>query len=121
MQIEKYSFHCPSCSVCLSKAEVVELNTLRSNGDKGVIRLNISIGNYNYEHEPDVEFDKGEIVDFYCEHCKQAVHSDQYENFALLIMKVDTEIEFEILFSREAGKRKTYIITEDGIESYSQK
>ncbi len=121
MSLKNYKFFCSACSYCLSKEESIELKTIRQNGDVGIIHLNISLGDYTYLHEPPVDFEEGELVNFHCTECDAKMQSDQYEKFALIIMKVDELIEFELLFSREAGRRKTYIITEDGIESYSRK
>lgn len=121
MEIKNYNFHCPHCDQKLSNEGVIRLNTLRNNGEKGEIQLSTSFGNYSYSHEPKIQFIPGEIVSFSCPDCNKDVHSDQYENFALLKMKVSDNIDFDVLFSREAGKRKTYVLTEDGIESYSEK
>ncbi len=118
MDLSQYTFSCPHCNEPLSYQGVVTLNTVRENGEKGTIRLAASVGNYSYEHEPRVEFIDGEVVDFLCPKCNTTLETDQYEDFALLKMKVDKNIEFEVIFSRKAGKRKTYVITEDGIDSY---
>ena len=121
MSINSYKFYCSACSHCLSNDDKITLKTVRHNGDIGVIHMNVSIGDYTYEHEPPLEFENGELVHFHCPDCNHQMQSEQYEKFATIIMKVDDKIEFELLFSREAGRRKTYIITEDGIESYSRK
>lgn len=121
MSINQYKFYCTACSNCLSNKDRIELKTVRENGQVGVISMNVSIGDYTYTHEPLVEFEDGELVNFFCPSCDHLMKSEQYEKFASMIMKVDEKIEFELLFSREAGRRKTYIITEDGIESYSRK
>lgn len=97
------------------------LFTKRSNGEEGRMSLTTSFGNYAYQHDPDVKFTPGEVVSFSCPKCKKNVHSDKYRDYAMLKMYVTDKIVFDILFSREAGKRRTYIVTEDGIESYSEK
>lgn len=118
MDIKKFDFSCPHCTQTLNKDGVVILNTRRNNGDKGTIHLSATFGNYTYMHEPEIEFDTGELVDFFCPSCEENLTSEEHNNFALLKMTVDNNIDFEVIFSREAGNRKTYIITEDGIESY---
>ena len=97
------------------------LNTKRTTGEEGKIRLAATFGNYNYTHEPEIPFAPGEIVLFSCPECKKHVHSEKYKDYAVLKMHVSEKIIFDVLFSREAGKRRTYIVTEDGIESYSEK
>lgn len=118
MDLSQYNFYCPHCDAPLSVSGVIELITRRKNGDKGIIKLATKVGNYNYEHEPPTEFEAGEIVDFICPKCAKNLHTNQYKNFALLNMHVEQGISFEVIFSRTAGERKTYVITEDGVETY---
>lgn len=119
MNTAPYNFYCPKCNALLSEKGEVVLSTQRTNGQVGQIRLAASIGNYEYRHTPEVRFQPGEVVNFLCTSCKSDLNSSEYKNYALLKMKVDASIEFEVLFSREAGVKKTYVITEDGIETYS--
>lgn len=121
MEIKDCNFHCPHCETILNKDGEIVLNTKRSNGEEGHIRLATTFGNYSYSHEPKVQFGPGEVVAFSCPACKKLVHSDKYKDYAALKMHVTEKIIFDVLFSREAGKRKTYIVTEDGIESYSER
>ena len=118
MDIKKFIFSCPYCDGILSQNGVIRLKTERTNGDIGEINLSTSFGNYKYDHVPVVTFEKGEIVEFICPHCDTNLDSEEYLHFAQVKMKVDENIEFDVIFSRKAGLRKTYVITEDGIESY---
>lgn len=117
--LKNYQFHCPNCDTHLNEKESISLKTVRSNGDEGAMELSTTIGNYNYTHTPEVDFESGEVVDFLCPNCNHNLNSDEFENYAMLTMKVDENISFEVLFSRVAGVQKTYLVTEDGIESYS--
>lgn len=121
MEIKDCKFHCPHCSELLSRDGEIVLNTKRPNGQEGFISLATTFGNYSYSHKPDIPFAAGEVVAFSCPACKNQVHSDKYKDYALIKMHVSDSIIFDVLFSREAGKRKTYIVTEDGIESYSER
>ena len=118
MDFKNFEFSCPFCAEKLNNKGVVGLKTVRSNGERGEIFLSVAIGDYSYRHVPEVNFEKGEIVDFLCPNCENNLEAPNYDNFALLRMNVDQNIVFEVIFSREAGKRKTYVITEDGIETY---
>lgn len=118
MELKNFSFSCPSCKHTLNDSEEIELVTKRYSGEKGRIYMSIAFGNYTYRHIPETEFGNHEIVDFICPHCNENLAAPNYENFALLNMDVGNNITFEVIFSREAGKRKTYVITEDGIETY---
>ncbi|MBD3637305.1 MAG: hypothetical protein HUJ25_08140 [Crocinitomicaceae bacterium] len=115
----QYAFHCPSCGAHLNRNEKIVLKTRRSNGDEGEIEMSTSVGNYEYQHNPDVLFSPGEIVDFICTSCNAELNSKEFENYALLNLKVAENIVFDVLFSRQAGVQKTYLVTEDGIETYS--
>ena len=92
---------------------------MRVNGEEGLISLSTSVGNYSFKHEPEVDFEAGEVVSFLCTSCDTELNSEEFETYAKLVMVVDENIEFDILFSRKAGVQKTYLITEDGIETYS--
>ncbi|MDC3351874.1 hypothetical protein OAV92_01390 [Crocinitomicaceae bacterium] len=118
MNLGQYSFSCPQCRAELNNSKVITLNTERANRDKGVIQLSVGVGDYTFKHEPKTEFNEGEIVSFYCPHCKADLSAPQHKDFILLKMGVDENIQFDVIFSRKAGHRRTYVITEDGIESY---
>lgn len=120
MNLEKYSFYCTQCKNQLDVDGVIHLKTLRGNGEVGEIHLSTSFGNYNFKHIPKVSFEKNELVEFSCPSCNSLLHSPIKHNFVNIIMRVESKFDFEILFSRRAGVQKTYIVTEDGIESYGR-
>jgi hypothetical protein len=117
--IQKFNFHCPDCRQLLNSSKSIDLKTVRDNGDVGLMSLSTSVGNYSFKHEPEVDFEAGEVVSFCCTSCNTDLNSEEFENYAKLIMVVEENIEFDILFSRKAGVQKTYLITEDGTETYS--
>lgn len=117
--IQKYDFHCTSCNHKLSDEKNIILTTKRGDQKLGLIKLSTSVGNYNYVHEPYVEFEQGEMITFCCTVCDESQNSVEFPNYALLKMSVNKDIQFEVLFSRKVGVQKTYIVTEDGIETYS--
>ena len=116
--LDKYDFRCPKCREILNKAQNIVLTSIRKNGDVGRIYLSTSVGDYSYIHEPPDQFEDGELVTFCCTECGTHLNSDQFENYTQIIMSVNNSVEFDILFSREAGVQKTYLITEDGVETY---
>jgi len=120
MRLSDYSFYCPECKSKLDTNGVIHLKTERENGDEGDMFLSTTFGNYGYKHDPKVEFEKNELVEFSCPHCNSSLHSPIKKNFVNMIMRVESKFDFEILFSRRAGVQKTYIVTEDGIESYGK-
>jgi hypothetical protein len=118
MNLEKYSFFCPECKNQLDVDGVIHLKTERENGDIGEIYLSTKFGDYNFKHFPKTKFDKDELVEFSCPNCSSMLHSTLKPKFVNMVMRVEKQFDFEILFSRQAGCYKTYIVTEDGIESY---
>jgi hypothetical protein len=117
--IKNFDYHCPYCTEKLKKSGEIVLKTIRDNGSEGIIKMATSIGDYGYVHEPPTEFDPGEVVNFHCPYCEKELNSEEYENYALLKLYVQEGIQFDVLFSRKAGVHKTYLITEDGIETYT--
>jgi transcription initiation factor IIE alpha subunit len=120
MNFEKHNFYCPNCKSQLDSDNVIQLKTTRTNGNQGEIHLSTSFGNYNFHHYPKVTFEKNEMINFLCPKCDTLLHSSLKPKFVNLIMRVENQFDFEILFSREAGVQKTYIVTEDGIESFGR-
>ena len=120
MRLNKYDFFCPECSQRLDTNGVIHLKTTRENGDIGDIFLSTTFGNYGYKHDPKVDFTKDELVDFSCPGCGSNLHSNLKPEFVTLTMRVEKQFDFEILFSRKSGIQKTYIVTEDGVESYGK-
>lgn len=120
MKLEKYNFYCPKCSHQLDEEGSIHLLTERQNGDSGNMYLSTSFGTYSYKHEPDIVFLKNELVDFFCPSCKANIKSEEYPDYTIMTMRVEGKFDFDILFSRKAGMHKTYIVTEDGVESYGE-
>lgn len=120
MNLEKYNFFCPSCEHQLDEAGKIHLASERQNGEKGDMYLSTSFGSYSYKHVPAIQFLKNELVDFLCPSCHANLKSKTYPEYTLMTMRVENKFDFEILFSRKAGMHKTYIVTEDGVESYGE-
>ena len=120
MNLEKYNFFCPGCEHQLDESGRIHLKSERDNGEKGEMYLSTNFGTYSYKHEPEVHFSANELVDFFCPHCHASLRSKTYQEYTMMTMRVENKFDFEILFSRKAGMHKTYIVTEDGVESYGE-
>jgi hypothetical protein len=118
MELKDFRFSCPFCKQLLNNKDEIELITKRNTGAEGKIFMAVSFGNYTYRHVPKINFNKHEIVEFHCTHCNENLKAPSHPKFALLNMDVGNGINFDVIFSRESGRRKTYVITEDGIETY---
>ena len=77
-----------------------------------------TFGNYQYKHNPPIDFERNEFLNFYCPKCKTDLKSIQKPEYVSLLMRVENQFDFEILFSRKSSVQKTYIVTEDGVECY---
>lgn len=119
MELSNFNFSCPHCAKTLMTEDGIELITLRNSGETGMIRMASSIGNYSFKHEPPISFEQGEVIQFSCPFCHSDLASNEYPDYALLTMEVGNGIQFDVIFSRIAGRRETRIITEDGIETYT--
>ena len=120
MRLNNYSFYCPECTIQLDTNGVIHLKTERLNGGKGDIFLSTTFGSYEYKHDPPIQFNDHELIEFSCPNCNSLLHSALKPDFVCLLMRVEHQFDFEILFSREAGVQKTYVVTEDGIECYGK-
>lgn len=116
--MKQYDYHCSNCNQKLNVMGSVILYIERKNGQTGVLELNPTPGEYDFTTDPIMNFGENEEVDFYCPACKENLQSGKYPKYASLSLIVNKKIEFEVLFSRFFGDRKTYIMTEDMIEKY---
>jgi uncharacterized protein YlaI len=120
MKLSEYNFYCTECTSKLDTKGIIHLKTERLNGDRGDIFLSTTFGNYEYKHAPLIEFNNHELVEFCCPNCHSSLHSLTKPNYISLTMRVENKFDFEILFSRESGVQKTYIVTEFGMECYGK-
>ena len=119
--IKHCQYHCPNCEKSLMKGEKVELNFKRVSGtEKGRIQLSPEPGNYEFVTHPKVAFNNGERVLFICPYCDSDLSSEKNNKFAELKMMVNDFIFFEALFSTVHGDKRTYIITQDEIDTYGE-
>ncbi len=117
--IQNCNYHCPKCEKSLMKNSSVELNFKRQNhSETGTIHLSPEPGNYDFTTTPNLSFDKGERVIFICPLCNADLTSGKNHKFAELRMMVNEFIYFEALFSTVHGDKRTYIVTQDDIDSY---
>ena len=116
--LTEYDYHCPKCNQLLNSEKTVVFQIKKSTGETGIIELDPKPGEYTYKCEPDIPFEKGEEIDFYCPACKVNLQSKQYPKYIEMKLRVNSTINFEVLFSRIFDDRRTYVITEDMIEKY---
>ena len=118
--LSQYDYYCPSCQKQLSENGQVVFLSKRNNSDMFKMFLDPKPGNYNYKCDPEVSFDQGEMVDFYCPHCKEDLKSSKFEKFVKIDLKVTDKVLIDVFFSRVYGDRKTYVGIEDFEEEYGK-
>ena len=116
--MKKNDYLCPKCKGHLNAGGFVIFSTGNKKNKKGLILLSPKIGSYTYKHHDEYTFEEGEMVDFFCPICKTDLKSGKKENFVSILMIDHQNMEYEMLFSRKAGEKSTYIISNDNIETY---
>ncbi len=97
----------------------MQLNFKRINhNNQGSIFLEPEPGNYEFYTTPPTDFKNGERVVFICPKCKTDLTSQKNKKFAELKMMVNDFISFEALFSTVYGDKRTYIVTQDDVDTY---
>lgn len=102
----------------LTDGKFVVFNIVKSNNEKARLLLNPKPGSYDYSCEPQLNFEKDELVDFHCPHCNQNLASDKFNKFVQIQLKVTDQVLFDVFFSRIYGVHKTYVGIEDFEEEY---
>jgi hypothetical protein len=82
---------------------------------KGLILLHPEIGNYSSVKHPSLKIKEGERIDFFCPICLQSLDASMEENLVYVIMIDEQNREHKIYFSRIAGEKSTYQVSEEGI------
>lgn len=116
--INQYDYYCPKCTKMLSEENRVVFNVVRNNAQKAKLSLNPKPGSYDFKCEPHLNFDKGELVDFYCPHCEQNLSSEKFNKFIQIHLKITDKVLIDVFFSRIHGAHKTYVGIEDFEEEY---
>ena len=73
------------------------------------------LGNYSSLKHQDFYFEEGERIDFYCPLCLQSLDAAMDENLVQVVMIDEQQTEHEVYFSRIAGEKRTYQVSDDGI------
>lgn len=118
MTIDEYDYYCPKCSQKLSMDGHVVFDIKRLNNEAGKLYLDPKPGSYEFKCEPEMTFEAGELVDFYCPNCKGSLTSGKYEKFVEIGLKITDQVFIDVFFSRIYGMHKTYVGIEDFENEY---
>ena len=111
---------CPVCKGQLKVNNNIIFSAKNISGDGGLIILSPELGNYMIKKHDSFSYKEGEHVDFFCPICHANLASKINENLAEILMIDENKNNFEIYFSKIAGEKCTYRISEGGIESFGK-
>jgi hypothetical protein len=119
----KNQYLCPHCRGHLRVGDYIIFKIRNSRREKGLLLLHPEVGNYTSIKHPDFNFQEGERVDFFCPLCMNNLDAAIDENLVHVIMLDTRGRESEVYFSRIAGEKSTYKVSEDevmvsGVHSY---
>ena len=115
----KNKYLCPFCKGHLEVEENIVITAKSKTGNMGLIFLSPCLGNYTVVKHPNFDYKDGEEVDMFCPICNKNLYSSSpHKNFAKIIMIDKNGKDHTILFSRIAGERCTYKITDGQYERF---
>ncbi|MCK4748123.1 MAG: hypothetical protein KAT15_13835 [Bacteroidales bacterium] len=106
---------CPHCRGHLRVGEYIVFKIRNRKKEKGLLLLHPEVGNYTSIKHPHFQFEEGERIDFFCPLCLQFLDAALDENLVHVIMIDKQRNEHEIYFSRIAGEKSTYQVSEGGV------
>lgn len=114
MKVDYLCPHCKSHLVCCDHL-ILTLESEEAH-KRGLLLMNISLGDYSYVNHPSFRFVDGEIVDFYCPVCRANLKvPDINDNLISLIMIGEDGKKHDVYFSRIAGEHSTFKIDQDDV------
>ncbi|TSA24189.1 MAG: hypothetical protein D4R67_12240 [Bacteroidetes bacterium] len=119
----KTDYLCPHCQSHLVCCDHLIL-TVESEGgaQRGLLQMNVTLGDYSNVNHPSFRFKDGEMVDFFCPVCRANLKMpDINDKLIHLIMKHEDGRQYDVFFSRVAGEQSTFKIDqEDVIQQYGK-
>jgi hypothetical protein len=106
---------CPQCRGHLRVGEYIIFRIRNSRREKGLLLLHPEVGNYTSIKHPQFRLAEGERMDFFCPICLQSLDADLDENLVHVVMIDKSKTEQKIYFSRIAGEKSTYKVSDEGI------
>jgi len=110
-------FICPHCRGHLRVGDYIIFKIRNKEREKGLILLHPEIGNYTSIKHPHFRIREGDRIDFFCPICMQSLDAAMDENLVHVVMVDEKKKEHEIYFSRIAGEKSTYQLSEEGIKT----
>ena len=107
---------CPKCRSYLRVKENIILSfKVKESNKQGIILLNPKLGDYTFIVHSSINFEKGELVEFFCPICSENLKTTEINEKLVHIIMVDKDIEYDIYFSSIAGEQITFKIEKNNI------
>ncbi len=90
--INQYDYYCPKCTKILSDKNLVMFNVVRNNNQEAKLAMNPKPGSYDFVCDPQLSFEKDELVDFYCPHCNVSLASEKFNKFIQIHLKITDKV-----------------------------
>jgi len=110
-------FLCPKCKDHLRVGEHLIFKVKNSRKKPALILLHPQIGNYSSIKHPSFEFNKGEILEFFCPLCNTPLRSDIHQNLAMVEMVDEKGKNSAVYFSQVVGEHSTYETLGDSVHA----
>ena len=112
------NYLCPHCNGHISFDENILFSVRTPDFKVGLISLHTELGKYSVDKHTGFNFEDGTELDFYCPICHAELSSELHSNLANVIMIDKNNNQFEILFSKTAGKKSTYKVIGETMEIF---
>ena len=119
----KPNFLCPKCQAHLVCSDHLILALESEAGDKkGLVMMNIALGDYSTQSHPSLEIKDGELVNFYCPACHGNLKVPDINDNLVMVKMIDKDGKsYDVYFSRVTGEQSTFKIDqEDMIEPFGK-
>ncbi len=121
MSMKDNDYLCPECKGHLNVGDHLIFATRTKRNHKGLLKLSPKVGEYAYKHHPKFHLENGEMVDFECPICQTDLTSSKNKDHAMILMVgSEDNYEFELFFSKIAGKQSTYLVAHDNVETFGE-
>ena len=108
---------CPLCRGHLRVGEYIIFKIRNTRREKGLLLIHPELGNYSSIKHPQFHFEEGERIDFFCPICMQSLDAALDANLVHVVLIDEYMKEHEIYFSRTAGEKSTYTVSDEGIKA----
>ena len=113
-------YKCPKCHGNIRVRDNVILSAKNKGYPGGLVMLHPEPGNYEVITHPSFQYEKGDVIEFFCPICHHNLESSKHLNLAMVSMTDDTGVEFDIYFSKIAGEQSTLKMIGEHMEMFGE-